>query len=126
MLGFTIALEDVDLKYINMAFKERLQNFSTMPTPADIRKSALEFADIDFRAEQRKTTPQIEYIGPRVKTERKWDIPWGGMYYPQVVEAGLLPAVKDWIINELKGEKGENYRKYLISFCNFPNDFMDR
>ncbi len=123
MLGFTIALEDIDMKYINMAFKERLQNFSTMPTPAEIRNSAFEFQGMEERAKQRQNTPQIEnyYLPPKIT---KNCVPWYGLGYTGIVENGMLEQVKNHIRTELNEEQQIEYIKYLRSWCNFPNDFM--
>ena len=64
LLGFTIALEDIPLDYITRAFKDWLKTNTDMPLPANIRKDAMEWIEIDrkkqgkeMKGRQRKTPP---------------------------------------------------------------------
>lgn len=101
-----------------------------MPTPADIRKSALEWMDLDResieRAERHKN-PQLETTAKPAEPRVIDVVPWYGMTYEGICRANMLNQVKDWITDELKPiNKHEDYIKYLKSFCGFPQDFTGK
>lgn len=51
-------------------------------------------------------------------------VPWYGKTYKDICDAKMLQQVQDWINFELNPERAIDYKKYLISWCGFPSDFM--
>lgn len=47
LLGFNLSLEDMEIKYITSAFKEWMASSRNFPTPADIRKIAIQHKDFE-------------------------------------------------------------------------------
>jgi len=52
-------------------------------------------------------------------------VPWYDKTYAEISEAKMLQQVQDWINFELDPECAIDYKKYLISLCGFPSNFMN-
>lgn len=127
LFGFTVALEDIELKYITKAFKEWLQQSSSMPTPADIRKSALEWQDIEAERELLKDRPKLENHNKMGEKQPIKCVPWAFMSYEAISKNKMMGQVTDWINDELKPlGKHDDYIKYLKDFCGFPQNFTGK
>ncbi len=124
LLGFTIALEDIPLDYITRAFKDWLKTNTDMPLPANIRKDAMEWIEIDRKKQERDSLPKLENHHKMAEPRVINAVPWAFMSYEQICRENMLNQVKDWITDELKPlNKHEDYIKYLKDFCNFPQNF---
>jgi hypothetical protein len=49
--------------------------------------------------------------------------PWSWKTYDQIVDQGLIPELRVNMASFVDPERRENYRKYLISHCDFPDDW---
>lgn len=104
---------------VTLAFKRWMKRSSIMPTPKDI------FEEVESICAERAARPTGPAPKPKPRnTERfkdfekriRREIPWFGMSWNEIQEAGMMPLVEKHLAN-LTREKGagaaQNYMKFL-------------
>lgn len=120
ILGFSIALEDVQTEDFVLAFKEWMKKSATMPTPADINTLAMENKVIRQRKESPKRPAGNAYQLREPEVEQKF--PWAMKYYSEAIEDGSVQAFFDhWLPqDEDKKKMAYEWLVYAYDYLRYP------
>lgn len=122
LAGFEQALDDVELKHITAAFKEWLKTSDKFPTPANIRKIAVEAQRI---ASARAAYSDNQHVKAQPAGPVTRDVvPWAFKAYSQCVADGLINQIVHHVNNVLPHPRRRDYSLYLQRQCGFPPGFL--
>ncbi|WP_331300316.1 hypothetical protein [Methylobacterium oryzae] len=117
--GFSLTLEDCHIDDITAAFKFWMESESAMPTPADIRKLAVERRGFRESAGRTVTNTMAQPV------QRGLD-PWCYKPYPQAKEDGTIEAFFSRFrpMSEAGREWGYEWLRYAVNHLEYPRQIL--